>query len=77
MKPCDDFYRYSCGGFVKSRHIGDEESSLNSFAITQDAVDHSLKDLLEDKVSMSIYSKVTYDSCSFDCSCQWCVIISN
>ena len=80
VKACDDFYQSSCGGFVKSRHIGDEESSLDSFAITEDAVDHTLKDLLEDKESLSKFSKVTYDCCSFDRSCLLCaksLIISN
>jgi predicted metalloendopeptidase len=27
--PCDDFYQYSCGGFLKKTHIPDGEAEVN------------------------------------------------
>ena len=56
--PCDDFYQYSCGGFVKNGHILDGNYELDSFTTAASLIDYSLKDLLEDKQLMLNFSKV-------------------
>lgn len=48
---------------MKNRHIGDEQSALTSFTITQDFLEHSLKNLLEDKKLMLKFSKVILFFC--------------
>ena len=56
VKPCEDFYRYSCGGFAKNGRIRNDEYGLNS--LTSFPIDYSLKELLEDEQLMLYYSKV-------------------
>ncbi|CAB4033057.1 neprilysin-1-like, partial [Paramuricea clavata] len=48
VKPCDDFYQYSCGGFVKQNYIPDDENSLQSFNLVGIEVQNHLRGLLED-----------------------------
>ena len=58
MKPCDDFYQYSCGGFVKKNYIPDDENSLQSFNLVHIEVQNHLRGLLEDNGLKKNHSKV-------------------
>ena len=58
VKPCDDFYQYSCGGFVKDRYIPDDAAALNSFSLVGNEVQNNLRALLEDEELLKNYSKV-------------------
>ena len=58
MSPCNDFFQYSCGGFVKNNFIRDDQANLNRFVRAQDHVDYNQKELLE-KQQLSSYSKVS------------------
>ena len=60
MKPCDDFYQFSCGGFVKKNYIADDENSLNSFNFVNVQVMNHLRGLLEDDSLIKNYSKVSF-----------------
>lgn len=35
-KPCDDFYRFACGGYIQSKFTPDEKSSLDTLTIMYD-----------------------------------------
>ena len=57
VKPCDDFYQYSCGGFVKKNYIPDDGNGLNSFSFVGNEVENQLRRFLDDFDLKKNYSK--------------------
>ncbi|XP_028394155.1 endothelin-converting enzyme homolog [Dendronephthya gigantea] len=57
VSPCDDFYQYSCGGFVRKNYIADDKATLNSFNFVGEAVQNNLRRLLEDEGLKKNHSK--------------------
>ena len=58
-KPCDDFYQYSCGGYIKRTHLRENEVQRDAFTKANKFIQYSLKGILEDEKLMPHYSKVT------------------
>ena len=46
--PCDDFFEYACGNFLKSKVIPDEKSTITQFSEVSDALQEKLRTLVED-----------------------------
>ena len=46
-KPCDDFYRFAMGGWMKSNPIPPEYSSWGSFTVLLDKNQQNLRGILE------------------------------
>lgn len=68
VDPCDNFYQYACGGWLKKNIIPETSSRHNTFDILRDELEVILKDVLEKTVegeaAALTQAKTLYKSCT-------------
>lgn len=68
VDPCEDFYKFTCGGFIKRTNIPDDRGTVIPFSIIADQLIEQLRKILEEQVAPNesfpfLMLKKTYDIC--------------
>lgn len=53
IEPCDDFYSFACGKFVKESVIPEDKTSLTAFSVLSDKLQEQLRIVIELPVKSS------------------------
>lgn len=48
--PCDDFYKFACGRYLKETNIPDDKSSVTTFSKIDDALNDQLRTIIEEPI---------------------------
>lgn len=53
VKPCDDFYNFACGQYVKNTVIPEDKVSVDSFSVVRDSLSEQLKNIITSPIDES------------------------
>ena len=68
VDPCEDFFQFTCGGYIKKTRLHEDQSGVNTFSTLSSKLEGAVSDLLMEPVSSNditavANAKYLYRSC--------------
>lgn len=58
VDPCNDFYRFACGGWKESKYINDDQTGITEFGALRENLNRKMRGKIMSRLYMQCHTNV-------------------